>query len=196
MLKQIASINAGYPFRGKIPEVYDSTVIAVQMRDISLPDGVNWVDCITTKLTGKRDPDYLLEGDILVAGRGNHNYAVLVDLKKANETLGSTVEAVASPHFFVVRVKHKEVLPEFVAWLLNQPYCQRYFEQSSEGTLTKSIRRSVLEDTPVVIPPLAKQQTIVALAKTINKEQRLMQQLIQNGERTMNAIANDLFNKE
>lgn len=196
MLKQIASINAGYPFRGKIPENHDSTIIAVQMRDISLTEGVNWAGCITTNLTGKRAPDYLQEGDILVAGRGNHNYAVLVDINHANKTLGSTVEAVASPHFFVVRVTQQNILPEFVAWLLNQPYCQRYFEQNSEGTLTKSIRRSVLEDTPVVIPPLEKQQTIIALAKATHEKHKLMQQLIQNGERTMNAIANDLFNKE
>src|SRR5690554_3107251 len=196
MLKQIASINAGYPFRGKIPEVYDSTVIAVQMRDISLPDGVNWAECITTNLTGKRKPDFLQHGDILVAGRGNHNYAVLIDINKANKTLGLTVEAVASPHFFVVRIQQENVLPEFVAWLLNQPYCQRYFEQNSEGSLTKSIRRSVLEETPMVIPPLEKQKTIVALANAINEEHKLMQQLIQNGERTLNAIANDLYNKE
>jgi|SRR5690554_716500 len=196
MLKHIATINAGYPFRGKIPEQPSSSVLAVQMRDISLTEGINWSECIATKLTGKRDPGYLLEGDILVAGRGNHNYAVLVDIKQTNHSLGSTIKAVASPHFFVVRVENKDILPEFVTWLLNQPYCQRYFEQNSEGTLTKSIRRSVLEDAPVVIPPLEKQQTIIALAKTIHKEQQLAQKLIQNGERTMNAIANDLFNKE
>lgn len=196
MLGRIATINAGYPFRGKIPEQEGSSIIAVQMRDISLTEGINWSECITTKLTGKRDPGYLLDGDILVAARGNHNYAVLVDIKQTNHTLGSTIKAVASPHFFVVRVENKDILPEFVTWLLNQPNCQRYFEQNSEGTLTKSIRRSILEYTPMVIPPLEKQQTIIALAKTIQQEQRLAQQLIQNGERTMNAIANDLFNKE
>jgi hypothetical protein len=78
-LKQLASINAGYPFRGKIPEVAGSSVVVVQMKDASPADGIRWSSCLETRLTGKRQPDYLSPGDILVAARGNHNYAVSVD---------------------------------------------------------------------------------------------------------------------
>lgn len=70
-------------------------------------------------------------------------------------------------------------------WLLNQAPAQRYFEQNAEGTLTKSIRRSVLEDAPVVVPPLAKQRAIIAMANTLGEEQRLIQRLVNNGERMM-----------
>ena len=84
-----------------------------------------------------------------------------------------------------------------MVWLLNQAPAQRHFEQNAEGTLTKSIRRSVLEEAPVVIPPLAKQRAIIAVANTLREEQRLIQQLISNGEHIMSAIARDLFdNKE
>ena len=197
-LKQIATINAGYPFRGKIPEVPGSAVVAVQMKDVSLTEGIRWSDCLETELTGKREPDYLNTGDILVAARGSHNYAVQVD-----ESLASTgKQAVAAPHFFLIRLKKaclkkKDILPEFMVWLLNQAPAQRYFEQNAEGTLTKSIRRSVLEDAPVVVPPLAKQRAIIAMANTLGEEQRLIQRLVNNGERMMNAIAKDLFeNKE
>lgn len=80
-----------------------------------------------------------------------------------------------------------------MVWLLNQAPAQRYFEQNAEGTLTKSIRRSVLEDAPVVVPPLAKQRAIIAMANTLGEEQRLIQRLVNNGERMMGAIANDLY---
>lgn len=187
-LKEIAHINAGYPFRGKIPEVAGSAVVAVQMKDVSLTEGIRWSDCLETTLPGKREPDYLTAGDILVAARGSSNYAILVDA-----TISATKkQAIAAPQFFVVRLKQQGILPEFVAWLLNQPAAQRHFEQNAEGTLTKSIRRSVLEDAPVVAPLLTKQQTIVAMANTLRKEQRLIQQLITNGERLMSAIAGDL----
>lgn len=197
ILKQVATINAGYPFRGKVPEVLKSSVVAVQMKDVSPNEGVRWSSCIQTTLTGKREPGYLQEGDILVAARGNHNYAVLID----QSLVKSGKQAVASPHYFVVRLKSevlgkKDILPEFIVWLLNQPRTQRYFEQNAAGTLTKSIRRSVLEEVLVVVPHIDKQQAIVAIANTFSQEQRLMQQLIQNGERTMNVIADDLFNKE
>ncbi|MCQ0169083.1 restriction endonuclease subunit S [Pseudomonas sp. S12(2018)] len=188
-LRQVASITAGYPFRGKLPEVAGSSVVVVQMRDISLTEGIHWRDCLGTELTGKREPDYLTPGDILVAARGSHNYAVHVD----QALPASGKQAVAAPHFFVVRLTKKEILPAFMVWLLNQQPAQRYFEQNAEGTLAKSIRRSVLEEVPVVVPPLAKQQTIIAMANTLREEQRLIQQLITNGERMMMAIASDLY---
>lgn len=192
-LKQIATINAGYPFRGKIPEVPGSAMVAVQMRDVSLTEGIRWSDCLATELTGKREPDYLTTGDILVAARGSHNYAVQVD--QALATIGK--QAVAAPHFFVISLKKKDILPEFLVWLLNQTPTQRYFEQNAEGTLTKSIRRSVLEDVPVVVPPLAKQRAIISMAATLRDEHKLIQKLVSNGERMMSAIAKDLFeNKE
>jgi restriction endonuclease S subunit len=192
-LKQIATINAGYPFRGKIPEVPGSAVVAVQMKDVSLTEGIRWSDCLETELTGKREPDYLTTGDILVAARGSHNYAVQVD--QALATIGK--QAVAAPHFFVISLKKKDILPEFLVWLLNQTPAQRYFEQNAEGSLTKSIRRSVLEDAPVVVPPLAKQRAIISMAATLRDEHKLIQKLVSNGERMMSAIAKDLFeNKE
>ena len=188
-LKQIAHINAGYPFRGKIAEIADSSVVAVQMKNVWLTEGIRWSDCVETELTGKREPNYLKLGDILVAARGSHNYAVQVDQALAD----SGKQAVAAPHFFVVSLKKEDILPEFMVWLLNQAPAQRYFEQNAEGTLTKSIRRSVLEDTPVVVPPMAEQQAIIAMSKTLREEQRLIQQLIKNGGRLMSAIANDLY---
>lgn len=188
-LKQVASIAAGYPFRGKLPEFAGSQVIVVQMRDVSLTEGIQWENCLGTELTGKRDPDYLSTGDILVTARGNHNYAVLVD-----QALASTgKQAVAAPHFFIVRLKKKEILPAFMAWLLNQQPAQRYFELNAEGTFAKSIRRSVLEEVPVVVPTIAKQQAIIAMANTLREEKLLLQELINNGECIMNAIACELY---
>jgi hypothetical protein len=193
-LKQIATINAGYPFRGKIPEVPGSAMVVVQMKDVSQTEGIRWSDCVETTLPGKKEPDCLTTGDILVAARGSLNYAIQVD-----QLLASTgKQAVAAPHFFLVRIKRdslnkKDILPEFIVWLLNQPPAQRYFEQNAEGTLTKSIRRSVLEEAPVVVPPLAKQRAIVAMADTLREEQKLLQTLVNNGERMMCAIANDLY---
>ncbi|MDY0207532.1 MAG: restriction endonuclease subunit S [Pseudomonas sp.] len=188
-LQHIADVSAGYPFRGKIPEVVDSSVIAIQMKDISPDAHIIWNTCTPTKLTGKREPGYLLPSDILVAARGNRNYAVQV-----GEVMHVDChQAVAAPHFFVVRIKQNNVLPEFLAWLLNQAPSQRYFEQNAEGSMAKSIRRSVLDSTPIVIPSLSKQRTIAAIANTLSAEKTLLQDLIINGERMMHTLATDLF---
>lgn len=182
-LKQIAKIAVGYPFRGKIPEVAGTHVLAVQMKDISVSEGINWSTCVETETQGKREPDWLKAGSILFVARGSNNYSVLID----NSVEGK--KAVAAPHLYIITPKKKALLPEYLAWYLNQEPCLRYFQRESEGTLTKSIRRAALEDTPIAVPSLEQQKSIVALADTLRKEQQLLTQLISNGQLTMNAIA-------
>lgn len=190
-IKDIAFIEPGYPFRGKIPEISGSRLTAVQMRDIKNQTDINWNDCIQTELTGKRLPTYLEVNDILFAARGSNNYAVLVDktLKQKN------IVAIAAPHFFVLTVKKETVLPEYLVWFLNQRPSQRYFEQNSEGSLTKSIRKTVLEKAPIAIPSLSEQKLIVELANVVKEERLSAEALIQNGQHLMNAIAKDLLVK-
>ena len=52
---------------------------------------------------------------------------------------------------------HAQLLPEYLAWWLNQEPSQRYFEQNAEGSQVKSIRRSVLAETPLALPALRQQ---------------------------------------
>lgn len=188
ILKHAAEIKPGYPFRGKIEEVKGAGIWAIQMKDTSITEGVNLRHCVETQLTGKRQPDWLQEGDVLFAARGSNNYAVVID----SALHKNSMQAVAAPHFFVIRSHQPSLLPAFLAWQLNQSPCQRYFEQNAEGSFTKSIRRSVLENTPIAIPRLEKQQAIIKMANTLKREQQLIQQLIHNGETVMSAIANDL----
>jgi hypothetical protein len=190
LLKDLAIVNAGYPFRGKVPEASTGEIVVVQMKDISSQGDIQWHRCIKTEFESKREPDWLWPGDILVAARGNRNYAVLVDENCPKN------RALAAPHFYVISVKRQVVLPEFIVWWLNQGQSQRYFEQSAEGTLTKSIRRTVLEEVPVVLPDLHRQKSVAALARTINKERQTAEQLIANGERILAAVANDLASEK
>ncbi|QBJ78385.1 restriction endonuclease subunit S [Aquitalea sp. USM4] len=186
-MKDLARISAGHPFRGKIIESRGSGVVAVQMKDASVLDNVNWAECIETEPTGHRN-DYLQIGDILVAARGSHNYAVLIDATLT--VIGK--QAIAAPQFFIVRVAKNKILPEYLCWFLNQPPCQRYFNLNAEGTLTKAIKRSALDEMPIVVPSMARQHTIVGLTHTLQQELRLIEQLRRNNEQMQAAIANQL----
>jgi len=186
-LNEIATINSGHPFRGRIQEKLGAGMVAVQMKNILPDQSIDWAGCTEAQPASKRAPDWLKPGDVLFAARGNNNYAVLID-----ESI-TDLQAVPAPHFFVLRSKTRELIPDFLAWLLNQPHSQRHFQREAEGTFTKSIRRSVLAATPVVLPSMSKQRTIIHLANALNKKQQLMEQLIHNGEALMNGIANDLM---
>ncbi|MFT8952827.1 MAG: restriction endonuclease subunit S [Gluconobacter sp.] len=186
-LVAVASISAGHPFRGRIDPVAGVETAVVQMRDTS-SSGVDWTSCVRTEVTGRREPDWLRPGDILFPARGNVSQAVLID-----ESIGS-LQAVAAPHFFLLRVTRSDVLPAYLAWWLNQEPAQRYLEQNSQSsTLVRNIARPVLEATPVVLPPLPRQEQIVELANAMQREDALLHRLRQTNQQIMTGLARDLL---
>lgn len=187
-LNQIATIKPGYPFRGKIATQQGGNAIVVQMRDVSIHSGINWQTCVPTQLTGKRQPDLLHRKDILFIARGNRNHAVLVGPTLENRSM----PVVVTPHFYVISLHNSNIIPEFLVWYLNQQPCQTYFQQNAEGSNTKNIRRRLLEETPIILPPLVKQQNVVNIAHTHRQQQVVANQLLQNGQQLQTAIAMQL----
>lgn len=187
-LGKLATIRLGYPFRGRIVEQIDSDCITVQLKDVAPEEKIRWQQCTPVALTGKRTPDFLQLDDILFVARGNHNYVVRVD----EQILSLQKNAVATPHFFIIRVTEDKLQPKFLAWQLNRLPIQRYFRKNAEGSAAKSIRRSTLENTPIWIPPTKQQSTMIALMDNIQKQQQLAGRLIQNSENLMNALAEKL----
>ncbi|OUL98012.1 restriction endonuclease subunit S [Variovorax sp. JS1663] len=178
-------LRAGHPFRGAIEEVHDGPVRAVQMKDLDPVLGVDWRGVLRTRLGGRRPPDWLASGDLLFVARGTRFYAACVDMLPG--------PAVCGPHLFHLRVKPgRELLPEFLAWQINQGPFQRALQRAAEGSSQLSVRRPVLESLPVGIPPLADQERIVALARLARRERELHGLLIRNRELQFESIAEAL----
>jgi len=190
-LSEIARISSGYPFRGKIPEEPGADSVVVQMKDTSAHAGIDWSGCLESTPKGKKQPQWLEPGNILVSARGNHNYAVLV----TDAARSISKPAVAAPYFFILSDLLTCVNPEYLTWFLNQSPAQQYFAQSSEGSVTKSIKVSVIANTPIAIPTLQEQETIIRLVNIHMRERQLAYKLIENGEKMMSGIARDLLNK-
>lgn len=195
-LSNIANIHSGHPFRGTITPVSGAETHVVQVRDIDDFGEINAKQLITTELTGHKLPDYLQVGDILFVIKGARHFATYVQqLPKYS---------VCSPYFFIIQVYPEDltdnlydepntVLPEFISWQLNQLPAQRYFQKCAEGSLYVSIRRKILEDTPITLPPLATQRQIVSLHRAAIQEQKILHQLINNRQQQLNAVASELF---
>ena len=185
-LNLFADVRAGYSFRGSVPETAGGEALAVQMRDIDALRGVRWPGVVRTRLEGRRAPDWLRRDDILFAIRGTRNIAVCLDDVPA--------PAVASQYFFLIRVRDPaELLPEFLAWQINQQPAQRYLGSNAEGSDQLSIRRGVLEGLPVAVPPLAAQRRLIDLVHTVRAERETLERLIDNRERQLQAIVRDLL---
>lgn len=185
-LVDLVDLIPGHPFRGKIPEAPESRVRVVQMKDVASGQGVSWDNTLRTIIAGKRQPDWLRTGDVLFQVRGKKNLAVHLD--------HVPLKAVCSPHFFLLRVKPEaHLLPEFLAWQLNQNPAQRYFEKAAEGSRQVSIRKPLLAALPLTAPEIETQKKVAALAELVRIEADALKKLIKNREQMLQALANDLL---
>lgn len=184
-LKHVSVIGAGYPFRAAIEASATGKACVVQMKDVHQNGTVDWPGVAKTTLAGRKQPDWLAQGDILFVSRGNHYYATLVDVPPTN--------AVCGPHLFHIRVNKKaSLLPEFLVWQLNQPPLQRLLQQSAAGSSQLSLRRVDLENLPISVPSLETQSRITALVACAKSERAIFEQLIRNREAALAAIAASL----
>lgn len=98
------------------------------------------------------------------------------------------------PHIYVIRVKApQQLLPAFLAWQLNQAPAQRYLRQSAEGSNQLSIRRTVLDMTPIRLPPLSLQQAVIALEQAAQAERAALHALINNRTAELAILAERLL---
>ncbi|KAB7696325.1 restriction endonuclease subunit S [Plesiomonas shigelloides] len=174
-LSELVTIHAGYPFRGAIQAIAGGSVNAVQAKDISEIGELRYRDLIVTELTGKREPDWLQQGDILFSAKGAKHIACYVDHDLPRTT--------CAPSLFLLQLKaqwHGHVNPQFLAWQLNQPPAQQYFKRSAEGSFQLSILKPVLAATLMAQPDIHTQNSVAQLYAASIKEQALLYQLIDN----------------
>ena len=184
-IAELVNLQGGYPFRGSIEESENGDVVAVQMKDVDPEHGVSWAGAARTVLTGRKQADWLKEGDILFVTKGARFYAVCIDEPPS--------PSVCSPHFFHLQVKTSAaVLPEFLSWQINEPPFQRQLKQAAEGSSQLSIRRPVLELLTLSIPPLTDQHRIVALVALARQERQALHQLIRNRNQQLHALAEEM----
>jgi hypothetical protein len=183
-ITHLAAVMPGYPFRGSIQPEDPGEALVVQMKDIAPEGAVHWSGAIRSGLKGRKTPDWLCAGDVLVLARGTRFLAVCLDEPPAL--------AVCAPVFFHLRVQRAELDPAFLAWQINQPPCQRQLAQGAAGSLQQSITRPVLESLRVAVPPIARQRAVVGFVAAARRERQAMEQLIRNLERQEQFLAEDL----
>jgi restriction endonuclease S subunit len=187
-LRWVSSIVPGHPFRGAMPISIDSGIRVVQMKDLLESGKINWAATTQVSLESKKEPDWLTDGDILFAARSTRNIASLIENCPPN--------ILAAPYFYVIRINNKKVLPKFLVWQLNQGPLQKYFQREAEGSITKSIKKSSLEEVEIAVPSIETQQKIISMAEIFDREKEICQKLISNSESIMNSIAVNILNKQ
>ena len=122
----------------------------------------------------------LQHGDVLFSSKGSKNFATWYEEKN--------LPAVASTSFFVIRLtekNHTVILPEFLAWSINQPEAQKFLKGKATGTAMASISKTALEELEIFIPPLATQNQILLLTSLLRKEKELKARIEQLKEKNI-----------
>ena len=120
------------------------------------------------------DPRYrVVPGDILIANRGTRMTAAL-----APEAL----EAVASGQLFIVRVRSREVTPEYLHWFLNLTTTQTFLSSHARGSYVKTLSVSVVRELPVPILPIDLQRRLCALSDLAARERELLRLIAEKRE--------------
>ena len=185
-LKDVAFVKAGHPFRGAITELpsHEGNGYVIQLKNIDNDGVVDWSQLTRTNITGRKI-EFLKDGDVLFVARGSKIVSAAIT--------EPPVDAVSSQHFFVISLKQDVLLPEFLAWQLNQETAQKYFQSTVEGSVQVSIKKNVLEDTVLTVPSLETQQSLTRLIKTAQIEKQLLNELINNRQKQITAIAANLL---
>lgn len=190
LLQSIAAIQPGYPFRGKLELDSQGDAFVVQYRHLVVGEPLNdpqgkTLDRMT--LPGRKRPEYLCSGDILFMAKGTRNGAAVVRVLPHN--------TVCTPNFYHIRLTSSSgnMMPEFLAWQLNHVAAQRYFSMCSQGSAAPSITKSQLGNLPIVVPPIEQQALMVKLADASSREQQLLNQLIENRQRMIDAAGHQLL---
>ncbi len=184
-LSELASIRIGHLFRGPIKDMDGGSVRVLQLRTTSSDRPIDWEGLLRTEVVAKREPKWLQDDEILVVARGPKSYAVFLGAVPPH--------TLCLPHFYVVRVEDERILPEFVAWQVNQQPIQTHFVRKRGTAAVGTLTKQVLASTRITIPPMEIQGKVIALAKAAQRERQAMQALIHNRERQMMAVARKIL---
>jgi hypothetical protein len=189
-LRDIAEVSLGYQHREKVSHVEHGSHRLIQGKDIvrtetlssSIDQPAGWqivsdnLDRVTPK--GDAGRYSLRPGDVLFVSRGTTNIAVPLNEQTVRPFPDRWDDLIPAYTFYILRPDLNRVLPEYLAWFINQPPAQAYLTQQSRGTLVKLMPKSLFEELEVPIPPLARQRQVMAIENLRAHEEGLLKRLI------------------
>jgi restriction endonuclease S subunit len=168
-LKDIAFIQMGYSFRTRLESMDSGTVSVIQMKDLTDQNRVDIKALVLIDMENPRDHHLVRTGDLIFRSRGlTTNSAILLD------DPGTAV--VAAP-LLRIRVKDRDLMPEYLNWFISQKPAQTFFASRAKGTAQRMISKEALEELEVFVPPLDRQRAIITMAALAEKEQHIMEKL-------------------
>ena len=139
-IKDIAGITIGYQHRGKIEQSSTGSHQIIQVKDVDRED--RFVDQFEVpaenrlwlgnlyRVTPKSEAEQyaVREGDVLFLSRGSRYFAIPMVRPYVEPFPPSWDGIIAAYYFYILRMRQNNVLPEYLAWALNEKRTQAAME--------------------------------------------------------------------
>ncbi|KPK90618.1 MAG: hypothetical protein AMJ88_15710 [Anaerolineae bacterium SM23_ 63] len=179
-LETVANIQVGYQAKAGIKEKTHGKYRLIQGKNFDSFQQLRTENLI--KFDPERNPKIysVHKGDVLFQSRGVTHYAYCIE-----EDLQNTL---ASGSFYIIHLKSHTLLPQYLAWWLNQTPAQAYFLSQTSGTIMGFVSKHTLSHLLIQIPSLSVQKKIVKIVSLVKREQFLLSNLSDNRSRLINAV--------
>ena len=184
-LRDACSIQVGYTARRRLVPVANGGIAAIRLQDVQPGSQVAPGQLVRVVADRLSDKHLVKVGDVVFRSRSDHNTAA---------ALGDEFDepALALLPLFILRPRCSIILPEFLAWAINQPTAQRHFDRVARGTNMRMISRSGLSGLEIDIPGRETQRRIVAVDALARRERILSIRAAERRRRLIARLLGDL----
>jgi len=130
----------------------------------------------------------LQKGDLLVMAKGNNNRVCFYS--------GDIGPSVASSTFFVIRLKSKNVISEYLQWYLNTSKMQNVLSSMSKGSHILSLSKKSLSTIEINIPSIEMQQNVINIQSIWGQESALSHELLKQKKKYYEYLLLNLIKKK
>jgi hypothetical protein len=168
-IHELAQIQSGYTVRS--PLVSDEAgVLVAQVRDLAFDGSGGTRNLQRCSIEGAIERYLIRSGDVVFRSRGERTTAIALGSDFAEP-------AVALLPLIILRPDRSRILPDYLAWAINQPSAQQKLDADAQGTNLRMVPKSSLEALDIDVPPVETQVKVMRLHMLIEQELSLSHQL-------------------
>lgn len=187
-IRDLADVRSGLVLsRKQSKEPTDYRYSLINLRCIK-PEGI--IDLNESDIYEAKEPlkeEYLSQrGDIVVRLTAPYT-AVLID--------DTTSGMVISSNFVVIRIEDKQLLPEYLFWLLNTQKVKRKIYENATSNMLGAVKAKFLTDFELTVLPIDDQYKIAQLNLLAKKESQLLKELATEKEKLYSCLLNRVYKR-
>lgn len=185
-LGTIARIQAGYQERTDSRDYNSNMFRIVQGGDINECNRVDWFRLKAYTINRDFSNYIIKKNDILILARGENHKAIFIDKNEKNTIAGHS--------FYILRIKDKDILPQYLHIILNSRDIQGQLCLLSGGAIVSFIRKNALESVKIPVPDITIQEQIISTYDLIRRKKQIISMLEKKYDRILTGtIHNMLF---